>query len=78
MKRRAGIYSGGLSALLSQRALSDFSGSSASALSVLAPATSECQQIGDGTSGLDADHHHASLAVAAAWPLNRSKQRIKE
>jgi hypothetical protein len=32
MQRRAGLYSGSLSALLSQRAVSDFSGSSARAL----------------------------------------------
>jgi hypothetical protein len=47
-------------------------------VNVLAVATSECQQIGRGTSGLDANHHHASLAVGAARPLDRRKQRLTE
>src|SRR5882762_1664260 len=68
MKVAAGmLYSGGLSALLSQRLVN-----------VFAVTTSECPQIGTGTAGLDADQPHASLAVGAAGPLDRDKRRLRE
>src|ERR1700676_3274162 len=45
---------------------------------LLAFAAFEPAQIGTGRSGLDADQHHAKLALGAARPLDRHKRRFRE
>jgi hypothetical protein len=73
MKRRAGLYSGGLSAF-SQRSLSDSAGLQPYLVNVLAVATSECSQIGVSASGLDAEKR--LLQRFSALPLFPAIARI--